>query len=54
MFLPVQAKAMKNIEAQLFPHQTLTVTSGPIATIHTNDSECIKFEANVQSSRKAK
>ena len=40
---------MKNIEAQLFPHQKLTVTSGPIATIHTNDRECIKFEVNVHS-----
>ena len=40
---------MKNIEAQLFPHQKLTVTSGPIATIHTNDREHIKFEVNVHS-----
>ena len=42
MFLLVPAKAMKNIEAQLFPHQNLTTTSGPIVTIHASDRESKK------------
>ena len=47
MFLPVRARAMKSIEAQLFPHQNLTSAIQPITTIHAIDRESKKLEMNV-------
>jgi len=47
MFLPVRAKAMKNIEAKLFPEKTPKSGSQPITTIHASDRESKKLEMNI-------
>ena len=45
-FLPIRAKAMKNVEPQLFPeHNTKKQT---IKSIHTKDKATMKFAMNVQ------
>ena len=46
-FLPVRAKAMKNIESQIFPDHKPKATG--ITTIKASDSESKKLEMNVQA-----
>lgn len=48
MFLQVRAKAMKNIESQLFSDQNLAKTQG-LTTIQACDSESKKLEMNVRA-----
>ena len=45
IFLPIRAKAMKNIESQLVPERN---PAQPITTIHASDRESKKLEMNIR------
>lgn len=47
IFLPIRAKAIKNLEGQLFPEQNKKHSS-VIKTIHATDRESVKLEMNVK------
>ena len=48
-FLPVRAKAIKNLETQLFPEHKHVSVIKPITTIHTKEVSSTKLEMNVRS-----
>ena len=47
-FLPVRAKAMKNLEAQNFPERNLRVKNQSIKTLYTSDAATKKLDMNIR------
>ena len=48
-FLSVRAKAIKNLETQLFPERNVMSVIKPITTIYTTEVSSTKLEMNIRS-----
>ena len=48
-FLPVRAKALKNLESQIFADSKVKKPETEVTSLHSKDPECKKQEANVNA-----